>query len=127
MVIKAHESSVGAWAFLMGVVLAIITGIFTRSATNPIILIMIVILGLIVGYFVAEKDAQTFLIASVATLLASFTGIQGLAANVSLIGVTVSGLWIGRVMVSALGALLFLFVPATIVVAMKTIFSTAKV
>ncbi|MCX6749694.1 MAG: hypothetical protein NTW17_03050 [Candidatus Pacearchaeota archaeon] len=127
MAIKSRESSVGAWAFLIGIILAIIVGIFTRGSIDPFILIVIIILGLIVGYFVAEKDVQTFLFASVATLLASFTGIQGFATNVSLIGITVSGIEVGKIMASVLGVLLFLFVPATIVVAVKTVFSIAKV
>ena len=127
MVIKSEENSVGAWAFLIGIILAVIAGIFTRGSTDPIILIAIVVAGIIVGYFVAEKEVQTFLFASVAAVLASFAGIQGLATNVALTGVTVSGVAFGRIMASVLGALLFLFVPATIVVALKTVFSIAKV
>ncbi|MBS3086240.1 hypothetical protein J4422_00895 [Candidatus Pacearchaeota archaeon] len=127
MVIKSRENSVGAWVFLIGIVLAIIAGIFTRGSTDPIILIAIVAMGLIVGYFVAEKEVQTFLFASVAAALASFAGIQGLATNVGLTGITVSGIAIGKMMISVLATLLFLFVPATIFVAIKTVFSIAKV
>ena len=127
MVIKARENSIGAWVFFVGIILAIIAGIFTRGSTDPIILIVIVVLGIIVGAFVAEKEVQTFLFASVAAVLASFAGIQGLATNVALTGITVSGIEFGKVMASILGALLFLFVPATIVVALKTVFSIAKV
>jgi len=127
MAIKSRENSVGAWVFLIGIVLAIIAGIFTRGSTDPIILIAIVAMGLIVGYFVAEKEVQTFLFASVAAALASFAGIQGLATNVGLTGITVSGIAIGKMMISVLATLLFLFVPATIFVAIKTVFSIAKV
>ena len=127
MSIKSQENSIAAWAFLIGIVLAIIAGIFTRSSTDPTILIVIVLLGVVVGIFVAEKEVQTFLFASVATVVASFAGIQGLATNVALNGITVSGFEIGRMMISILGALLFLFVPSTIVVALKTVFSIAKV
>ena len=117
----------GAWAFFIGIILAIIAGIFTRGSTDPIILIAIVAAGIIVGFFVAEKEVQTFLFASVAAVLASFAGISGLATNVALTGITVSGVTFGKMMASVLGALLFLFVPATIVVALKTVFSIAKV
>ena len=127
MAIKSQENSVGAWAFLIGIVLAVIAGIFTKGSTNPIILIAIVATGLIVGYFVAEKEVQIFLFASVSAVLASFAGIQGLATNVALTGITVSGIAIGKTMISILSALLFLFVPATILVALKTVFSIAKV
>jgi hypothetical protein len=127
MAIKARENSFAAWVFVIGIILAVIAGIFTRGSTNPLILITIAALGLVVGYFVAEKDVQTFLFASVATVLASFAGIQGFATNVSLTGITVSGTEIGKIMASVLSALLFLFVPATIIVAVKTVFSIAKV
>lgn len=127
MVIRSRENSIAAWAFLVGVILAIIAGIFSRGSTDPSIIMIIIIIGLVVGYFVAEKDVQTFLFASVATVLASFAGIQGFATNVSLTGITVSGIEIGRIVTSVLVQLLFLFVPATIVVAVKTVFSIAKV
>ena len=104
MVIKSRENSVGAWVFLIGIVLAIITGIFTRGSTDPIILVVIVAMGLVMGYFVAEKEVQTFLLASVSAALASFAGIQGLATNVELTGITVSGITIGKIMISVLSA-----------------------
>ena len=127
MVIRARENSFGAWAFLIGIILAIIAGIFTRGSTDPVILIIIVVMGVIVGYFVAENNVQIFLFASVATVVASFAGIQGLATNVALTGITVSGVEIGKIIASVLTALLFLFVPATIIVALKTVFAIAKV
>ncbi len=125
--IRAKENSIGAWAFLIGIILAVIVGIFTRSYTNPIILIIIISLGLIVGYFVAERDAKTFLIASTASVIVSFAGIQGLSTDVALRGISVSGVEMGKIIISVLGSLLFLFVPATIVVAIKTVFSIAKI
>ena len=127
MVIKARESSIGAWAFLIGIILAILVGIFATGSRNPWFLVALIVIGLIVGYSVAEKDVQTFLFASVATVLASFAGIQGFAANFSLTGVTVSGLGIGKIIASILSALLYLFIPATVVVSIKAVFSIAKV
>ena len=127
MVIKSHENSVSAWAFLIGIILAVIAGVFSKGSTDPIILVAIVIIGMVVGYFVAEQEVQTFLFASAAAVVASFAGIQGLATNVALTGITVSGIAIGKIMISVLATLLFLFVPATIIVAIKTVFSIAKV
>ena len=127
MVIKARESSIGAWAFLIGIILAILVGIFATGSRNPWFLVALIVIGLIVGYSVAEKDVQTFLFASVATVLASFAGIQGFAANFSLTGVTVSGLGVGKIIASILSALLYLFIPATVVVSIKAVFSIAKV
>jgi hypothetical protein len=127
MAIKSQENSIGAWAFTIGIVLACIVGVFSGSYSNPLLLTIIAILGLVVGYFVPEKSVQTFLFASAASLIASFAGIQGLASDVALRGITVSGVQITKMMISVLGALLFLFIPATIVVAVKTVFSIAKI
>ena len=79
------------------------------------------LLGLVVGYFVSEKNVQTFLLSSVSLVIVSALGIQGLVLDAS-----IRGIQIGRFVSSVLGTLLVLFVPATIVVALKTVFSLAK-
>lgn len=125
MAIRARENLVGAWAFLLGVVLAIVvgllTGIFDSLRTTPLLLGVLSLFGVIVGFFVAEKDIKTFLIASVALVLVSYTGISGL-----ILGAAISGLEIGRIISSVLQTLLALFVPATIIVALKSVFSIAN-
>ena|SRR3989344_665322 len=121
MPIRAKENVIGAWAFLAGVVLAVVVGVFTRGNINLFVIGVLAVLGIIVGYFVAEKDVQTFLFASVSIVIVSFAGIQGLV-----ISAAVSGLSIGKIVSSTLGALLVMSVPATVVVAIKTVFSLAK-
>lgn len=126
MPIRSRENIVGAWAFLIGVVLAFVVGVFAGTAfiepsILPFILALLAILGLIVGYFVAEKDVQTFLVASVSLVIVSYMGISGL-----ILGAAVSGFNLGSIISSVLQTLLALFVPATIVVAIKTVFSIAK-
>jgi len=121
MAIRARENLIGAWAFLIGIVLAVAVGIFTRTKTDPLILGVLALLGLIVGFFVSEKDVQTFLFASVSLVIVSFAGIQGLVLDAAIRGVA-----IGKIVASILGALLVLFVPATVIVAIKTVFSLAK-
>lgn len=123
--IRARENLVGAWAFLIGVVLAILigllAGIFDSIEINPMILGILSILGVFVGYFVAEKDVRTFLIASVSLVIVSYTGISGL-----ILGAAVSGFGIGKIISSVLQTLLALFVPATIIVALKSVFSISS-
>ncbi len=121
MVIKAQENLWGAWAFLVGVVLAVLVGAFAGSRINPLILGILAVLGLIVGYFVSEKDVQIFLMASVSLVIVSYSGISGLVLNAALVGID-----IGRLISGILGALIALFVPATIIVALKTVFSLAR-
>jgi len=125
MAIRSRENLVGAWAFLIGLILAVLTGIIAgllqTSRVNPLVLGVLAILGLIIGYFVSEKDVQTFLLASVSLVIVSYAGISGLV-----LGAALSGVNIGRVISSILQTLLALFVPATIIVALKTVFSIAK-
>ncbi|MEK6844522.1 MAG: hypothetical protein AABX83_03820 [Nanoarchaeota archaeon] len=124
MPIRSRENLIGAWAFLLGVILAILVGVIAgfigKTNISPLVLGILAILGLVVGYFVAEKNVQTFLIASVSLVLVSFAGIQGLVLSAAVLGIDV-----GRFITSVLGALMFLFIPATVVVAMKTVFSLA--
>jgi uncharacterized membrane protein (UPF0136 family) len=86
-----------------------------------VVLSILAILGVIVGYFVNDKESQTFLLASVSLVIVSFAGIQGLVLNAAIIGID-----IGELISSILGALLVLFVPATIVVALKVVFAIAR-
>ncbi len=122
--IRARENLLGAWVFLAGLILAILAGIFTHlqgGSSSSLIISVLALLGLIAGFFVAEKDVQTFLLASVSLVVVSYMGISGLV-----LGAAVNGFSIGRAIASVLQTLLALFVPATIVVAIKTVFSIAK-
>lgn len=118
MAIRARENIWGAWAFLAGIILSVLVGLFAGDKINPLILWILIGLGLVVGYFVSEKDARTFLMASVSLAVVSYVGISGMVLNAA-----ISGVEIGRVISSILGTLLMLFVPATIVVALKSVFS----
>lgn len=128
MVIKARENAIGAWAFLIGVVLAILVGISAAILSIPTIVQynaqiygILVVLGLIIGFAgVSGRDSQAFLWAGAVLVIVSRFGIDGVRG--SLIGIGV-----GDAVSSVFGALLALFVPATIVVALKTLFSIAKV
>ena len=129
MVIKSKENSVGAWAFLIGVVLAIVIGIATKLISipalisySPQIYAILVILGLVVGFSinVTGKNSQTFLITGAVLVVVSKFGMESVTG--SLIGIG-----IGDIVSSTFAALLVLFVPATIVVAIKTVFGLAKI
>ena len=120
MPIRSRENVVGAWAFLIGIILAVLVGLFSRTQTNQIILGILAVLGLVMGYFVAEKNVQIFLVASVSLVIVSFAGIQGLVLDAAIRGVEIYNF-----ISSVLGTLLVMFVPATIVVALKTVFSLA--
>jgi hypothetical protein len=127
MPIRVKENLLGARAFLIGIVLALIVGLFQNYFTEvsnvvyPFMLGILSLLGIIVGYSVSEDNAHSFLLASVSLVLVSYAGISGLVLNAAILGVN-----IGRVISYVLGSLLVLFVPATIVVAIKTVFSLSR-
>lgn len=130
MVIRSEENSAGAWAFLIGVILAVVIGLSTSSffslskivEYSPQIYAVLVILGLFVGFSikVSGNDSQTFLLAGTVLVVVSRFGMESVTG--SLIGVG-----IGDTVASTFAALLVLFVPATIIVALKTVFSVAKI
>ena len=128
MTIRSRENSVGAWAFLIGVILAIIIGLSTTLLPIPFLIAysgqiyaILVILGIIVGFMnIGAKDSQSFMIAGVILVVVSKFGMESVTG--SLIGIGV-----GDLVASMFAALLVLFVPATIIVALKTIFSLANI
>jgi dolichol kinase len=129
MVITSRENSISAWVFLVGVVLAICIGAMTAlipvtriiQFSSPIYAIL-VLLGVFVGIKVdvSDKHSQTFLISSAVLVVVSKFGME------SVIG-SLIGIGIGDLVSSVFGALLVLFVPTTIVVALKTVFSMTKI
>ena len=128
--ITSKENSIGAWAFLIGVILAVLIGLLSAIILDfssmrlysSVIYSVLVVLGLIVGFSikVEGKDSQTFMITGTILVLVSRFGMESVTS--SLIGIG-----IGDIVSSTFAALLGLFVPATIIVAIKTVFSIAKV
>jgi hypothetical protein len=127
--IKSRENSIGAWAFLIAVIFAIIIGLIISLIPIPsvtkyssFVYLILVILGLVVGASinVAGRDSQTFLITGAIIVIVSRFGME--SAISSLIGIG-----IGDIVSTAFGALLALFIPATIIVALKTVFGLAQV
>lgn len=102
--------SFGAWAFLIGIVLAVIFGVI---GLNDTLLLVLFIIGIIVGLLnVTDKEVTPFLMAGAVLVIVSALG--GDILNVKE--------WIGGI----LNAILAIFVPATVVVAIKSVFSIAK-
>ncbi len=120
--IRSRENIIGARAFLIGIFLALIVGVVRSFTTfaNPFVMGVLAILGIVVGFFVADRDAKTFLLAGVSLVIVSFAGIQGMVLDAA-----ISGIQIGKIVSSILGTLLVLFVPATIIVAIKMVFSVS--
>lgn len=126
--LKSKENTLGAWAFLVGVILAIVIGLATTiipiptlTAYSKQIYAILVLLGILVGFLnVGGRDSQTFVIAGTVLVIVSRFGMDGVSGSVIGIGV-------GDAVASVFGALIALFAPATIIVALKTVFAIAKV
>ncbi len=128
MALRSRENSIGALAFLFGVILALLIGI--SAALAPIYFLqkysaqlygILILLGIIVGFVnVTGKESQTFMLAGTVLVIVSKFGMDSVSGSLLSIGV-------GNTVTSIFSALLVLFVPATIIVALKTVFSIANV
>src|SRR3989338_11328664 len=111
MVLKTVRARGGRWAFLIGVIIAIVFGAIGALGTE--ILWLLVIAGIIVGLAnIKDEEVSPFLMASISLIIASAFG-GGILDILPIVG-------------NVLDALMVLFVPATIIVAIKHFFSFAK-
>ncbi|MEK6906071.1 MAG: hypothetical protein AABW81_00430 [Nanoarchaeota archaeon] len=108
------KNTLGSWAFLIGVVIAVILGIFVQDKIdNSTVTLVLVAIGLIVGFLnVTGNEAQAFLLSGVVLIIATAFGSSSLGSVAYLD--------------SVMEALLKIFVPATIIVAIKNVFSIAR-
>jgi len=106
-------SKFGSWAFLLGVLVAVATGVVSPGEATATITSLIIVLGLIAGLLnVTQKETTRFLIATVALVIVTSSSSDHLAA--------VQG--IGPMLQGILNAIQTFVVPAAIVVAIKSIF-----
>lgn len=120
--IRDRENVISAWAFLSGIFITLIIGVFAREGVSPTVMGILALLGLIIGFSVSESDAQKFLLASVSLVIVVSMSSEAVAFTAA----HTSGIPIGKMVSSILQSLLALFVPATIVVIIKTLFSISR-
>jgi hypothetical protein len=121
--VRSKENLMGAYAFLVGVVFAVIIGLtqklFDITYSN-VPYAFLVILGIIIGILnVGNKDSLTFLIASLSLVIVSGFGQSAL--------IYISNIPVLSSLTSILASLILLFIPATIIVALKVVFNIARV
>jgi len=106
----------GSWAFLIGFVAAVTIGLFNAqigAQTQTITLWSLIIIGIIVGLFnVTRKESSKFLLASLTLVIVSYMS-GSVLSIIPLLG-------------SVLYALLIMFVPTTIIVALRLVFEITK-
>jgi hypothetical protein len=132
MPIKSRENTFGAWAFLVGVLLALLISFIKTFSIqafvkyNQFFYIVLLLMGILIGSInVRSKDIQTFLFAGTVLVIVSKFGLDGVIGKLggSMVGITTLGLLTQEVF----GALLVLFTPAVIIVALKSVFSITKI
>ena len=105
------ENLVGKWVFLIGVLIALVIGLM--SVNDSRVTIALVIIGLVVGLFnISGSETASFLMSGVVLIIASAFG-----GDVFSIVPQIQGVFV---------ALLSIFIPATIIVAIKNVFSLAR-
>ncbi len=123
IVSEGSLQAIGSWAFLLGVFVAFVTGALLTDPTNPTATSFLVILGTIVGLLnVTTKETNSFLMAAVSLVLVSALG----GSVLSSVGGSLNDVSIGTYLSSILNSILIFVVPATIVVALKSIFALAE-
>jgi len=102
---------VGSWAFLLGVVLAFVLGLL--GEVSDVWIVILVIIGLIIGLLnISEKETTPFLVSGIILIIASALG-RNVFYNV-------------QVLSHVLDALLIIFIPAIIIVAIRNVFNLAE-
>lgn len=104
---------VGGWAFLIGVILAVIAGVFPTIGASSSVLLTFVIIGIIIGLLnIGVKESTQFLFSGLVLVLISSAGVTAMA-DVPYVN-------------SILAALMAIFIPATVIVAVKNVLKLAK-
>ncbi len=105
---------VGEWAFLVGLLLAIVLGLFPQALAVTTTTAVLVVLGIIVGLVnVTSKESHGFLLASVALLVAGSAGYGVLPG-------------IGNYLSAILTNIVTFVAPAAVIVAVKAVYELAR-
>jgi len=110
------DQKVGGWAFILGVLIAIIAGLAAGAIVSyaGYITLLLVILGLIVGFLnIGDKEIQAFLVAAIALMA---VGTANLAA------IPIIGIYLAYI-VQNIAAFV---APAALVVALKAVYNIAR-
>jgi len=104
---------IGRWSFIIGVIMAVISGFWYIS---PAAMSVLVILGVVVGFLnITGQEAMTFLLASVSMIVISSMGSPAFA-EIAVIGPTLQRM---------LNNLIIFVIPAAMIVALRAVITLA--
>ncbi len=114
--VKSSAHLIGSWSFLVGIILAILLGLNFTGGFAVHMWWAVFLVGIIVGLLnVAHDEVNAFLTSGTILALLAFLGSQaGVFAEIA------------PVVRNVLQAILTLFIPATIIVALKSVFVLAR-
>ncbi|MBW2989827.1 hypothetical protein KY358_05930 [Candidatus Woesearchaeota archaeon] len=114
------DKRVGNYSFIIGVIIAIVLGVFSLGAATPWLASLLVVLGLVVGFLnVTGKETKEFLLVAIVLVIAANMG----AASATLGDVEYIGPYLSGIFTQVLAFV----VPATVVVALKDIWGLGQV
>jgi uncharacterized membrane protein len=110
---KMKMETIGQWSFIVGVVIAVLFGIFGTAYAGWVGLVLIV-LGILVGLLnISDKEVYDFLIAAIALMLTGAAGLDRLP---------MVGAYLGPIFLN-----ISTFVaPAAIICALKAVYELGK-
>ncbi len=110
------DQRIGHYAFVVGLGVAILVGLFPMVFAGPNISLLMVFLGIVVGFMnIQTKEMTHFLLASITLLVAG-------SAGLSTITIMNLGWYLGNI----LSNITFFVAPAAVVVAVKSVLILAK-
>ena len=108
-------NKLGSWAFIVGLVAAVVLGIGLTAQYKVVLVWVLFLLGVVVGLLnVTASETQSFLTAGTILALLSFLGLQ--------VGVFTEAPFVTNI----LNGILTLFIPATVIVALKAVYMLAE-
>ncbi len=118
--LRSGDNMLGSWSFLVGLVLAVLLGLGFTGSYQSQMLWAVFLLGLVVGVLnITSQETSAFLTSGAVLVLVAYLGADVLSSAAE------TGLGVDR-LVNVLNAILMLFVPATIIVALRSVFGLAK-
>lgn len=104
---------IGFWAFIIGLIIAVVMGIIAPA--NPVAIIVLIILGIIIGFLnITAKEVPTLLLATIALIV------------VGNVFSPLNMLDIGKVIGNMLSYVATLVAPAAVIAAIKALWQIGK-
>ena len=114
---QTNWTQIGHYAFFLGIILAVIAGLFSGMIGDEVVLTLLLLLGAIVGLLnITAKETTAFLVAAIALMIVGI-GATDISQNFPLFG---------DYLYDVLVNIIRFVIPAAVIVSLKSIFMLAK-